>query len=152
MMLLSFLPLLLSGMFLGCLVVVGQARELGSRHSSLRLDPVQVVLSPGKSSGHANLTSSGGSEGVNFDLGPLVSSSLAANLLHKRAARVPVVRSTASSGVNADNAVTDDSVHGVAVSVGHHGDVPHLSEDGGDASGAVGGLAPSGHGDEGSPM
>merc|ERR1719391_255582 len=102
---------------------------ISSRHSSLGLDPVKVVLGPGESCGHANLTSSRCSEGDNSDLGPLVSSGLATS--------VTVARSTASSSVNADDAISDDAVDGVAVSVGHDWDVPHLPEDWGDASGAV---------------
>merc|ERR1712186_87641 len=95
-----------------------RAANTSSRHCSLGLDPVQVVLGPGESCGHANLTSSRGSEGDNSDLGPLVSSCLPASLLHQGATRVPVARSTASSGVNADNTISDDAVDGVAVSVG----------------------------------
>merc|ERR1719370_460136 len=56
----------------------------------------------------------------------------------------------ASGGVNADDAISDDSVHGVAVGVGHDWDVPNLPQDWGDATGAVRGLAPSGNGDHGS--
>merc|ERR1719391_116131 len=123
---------------------------ISSRHSSLGLDPVKVVLGPGESCGHANLTSSRGSEGDNSDLGPLVSSGLATSLLDQGATRVTVARSTASSSVNADDAISDDAVDGVAVGVGHDWDVPHLPEDWGDASGAVRGFAPSGHSDQGS--
>merc|ERR1712241_505767 len=87
-----------------------------SRHSGLGLDPVEVVLGPGESSGHADLTSSRCSEGDNSDLGPLVTSGLGTSLLHQGATR----------GVNADDAISDDAVDGVAVSVGHDGDVPNL--------------------------
>ena len=40
-----------------------------------------------------------------------------------------VARSTASGGVNADDAISDDSVDVVAVGVGDDWDVPHLPED-----------------------
>merc|ERR1719391_1576244 len=108
---------------------------ISSRHSSLGLDPVKVVLGPGESCRHANLTSSRGSEGHNSDLGPLVSSGLATSLLDQGATRVTVARSTASSSVNTDDTISDNAVDGVAVSVGHDWDVPHLPEDWGNASG-----------------
>merc|ERR1719391_1073262 len=94
---------------------------ISSRHSSLGLDPVKVVLGPGESGGHANLTSSRCSEGHNSDLGPLVSSGLATSLLDQGATRVTVTRSTASSSVNADDAISDDAVDGVAVGGGLSG-------------------------------
>merc|ERR1719225_289392 len=120
-----------------------------SRHSSLGLDPVQVVLGPGESSGHANLTSSRCSKGDNSDLGPLVTSGLATSLLHQGATRVTIARSTASSSVNADDSISNDAVDVVAVRVADNWDVPHLPEDWGDPTGAVCGLAPSGHCDQG---
>merc|ERR1719412_98256 len=121
-----------------------------SRHPSLGLDPVEVVLGPGVSSRVADLTPSGGSEGHDSDLGPLVAGSLAAGLLDQGAAGVTVAGATTASGVNAHNAGSNDAVDGVTVGVGDHGQIPDLPQDGGDTAGAVGGLAPSGDGDQGS--
>merc|ERR1719412_333837 len=121
-----------------------------SRHPSLGLDPVEEVLGPGESCRHADLTPSGGSEGHDSDLGPLVAGSLAAGLLDQGAAGVTVAGATAASGVNAHNTGSDDAVDGVTVGVGDHGQIPDPPQDGGDTAGAVGGLAPSGDGDQGS--
>merc|ERR1712209_59526 len=125
---------------------------LTSDSVGLGADPVKVVFVPGESSGVSDLTSGGGSEGDNSDLLPLLSSGsvLVDNIeLHvERSARVSVAGSLSSSGVNADNSISDNAVDGVTFSVGDDWQIFDHSENGGDSSGVVAGLAPSGGGDE----
>merc|ERR1719225_1656612 len=109
----------------------------------LGADPVQVVLSPGEPGWVADLTTGGGSEGDNTDLLPLVASALHAAHHVERTTRVSVAGSLAAGSVNADDAVTDDSVDGVTVGVGDDGPVLHHPQHGGDSSGAVTGLTPA---------
>ena len=118
----------------------------------LRADPVHEVGVPGESSGVADLTSGGGTEGDNTDLLPLLSGDtvLVNNVeLHvEGTARVSAACSLASGGVNAHDSVSDDAVDGVTLGVGDDGQVLDHPQDGGDASGAVAGLSPSGAGHE----
>merc|ERR1719340_388733 len=109
----------------------------------LGADPVKIVFSPGEPGGVAALTTSGGSEGDNTDLLPLIASTLHAALHVERTTGVSVAGSLASSGVNADDAVSDDSVDGVTVGVGDDGPVLHHPQDGRDSSSGVAGLTPA---------
>jgi len=121
--------------------------ELASNSVGLGADPVKIVFVPGETCGVSDLTSSGGSEGDNSDLLPLLSSGSVLVLdleLHvKRTTRVSVAGSLSSGGVNADNTVSDNTVDGVTLGVRDDGPVLDHPEDGGDSSGRVTGLTPS---------
>merc|ERR1719384_2727982 len=114
----------------------------------LGADPVKVVLSPGEPGGVADLATSGGSEGDNTDLLPLVASALGVEGHVEGTAGVSVACSLASGGVNADHAVTDDAVDGVTLGVGDDGPVLDHPQDGRDSTSGITGLTPAsaGHG------
>merc|ERR1719150_3219078 len=109
----------------------------------LGADPVQVVFSPGEPGRVADLTASRGSEGDNTDLLPLVACVLCVERHVERTTGVSVAGSLSTSGVNADNAVTDDSIDVVTVAVGDDGPVLHHPQDGRDSSSGVTGLTPA---------
>merc|ERR1719381_323275 len=117
---------------------------------SLGTEPVSVVFSSGETSGVSNFTSGGGSEGDDSDLLPLLSSGSVLDVeLHVQwATGVSVACSLSSGSVNAHNTVSDNSVDGVTFRVGDDGKILDHSEDGGDSSGVIGGLSPTGGGDE----
>merc|ERR1712123_399056 len=97
-------------------------------HSSLRHDPVQVVFNPGETSWVSNFTTSRGTEGDNSNLLPLLSSLGHLRLHVQRATRVSVACSLSSSGVNADNSGSDNSVDIIAGAVGDDRTVFNHSE------------------------
>ena len=126
--------------------------ELASNSVGFGADPVKIVFVPGETCGVSDLASSGGSEGDNSDLLPLLSSGSVLVLdleLHvKRTTRVSVAGSLSSGGVNTDNSVSDNAVDGVTFRVGDDWQILDHSEDGRDSSGVVTGLAPSGGSDK----
>merc|ERR1719347_676356 len=103
-------------------------------HSSFRADPVKGVLNPGEPSWVSNFTASGGSEGDNTNLLPLLSS-LGHLVLHvKGATGVAVASSLSSSSVDTDNSGSNNSVDSVTVRVADDGTVLDHPEDRGDTS------------------